>query len=148
MPKIKVSVKIKGPKEKIYKFIKDLERFPSFMRDVKSIKIIKHLNNGLITNWEIDVEGAPLRWKEEDYFDDKNYVIRFVMLEGDYQAYYGSWSISGVNPNNTRLTLEANFDWGIPVLEKYVGKTLEKKARRNLLGMLQAIKKEVEKNNV
>ncbi|MCM8800746.1 MAG: SRPBCC family protein [Candidatus Omnitrophica bacterium] len=149
MPKINVSVKIKGPKEKVYKLIKDLERFPSFIRDVKRVNIVKYLNNGLITNWEIDVEGTPLRWKEEDYFDDKNYLLKFVMLEGDYQAYHGNWSINELDLNNTRLTLEVSFDWEIPpVLEKYIGKILERKARRSILGMLQAIKKKIEKDNV
>jgi hypothetical protein len=43
------------------------------------------------------------------------------------------------------LTLEADFDWGIPMLEKYVGKALTEKARHGLLGMVQAVKSKIEK---
>jgi coenzyme Q-binding protein COQ10 len=147
MPTIKVQVKIKKPANEVYKILKDMESFPSFMRDIKTLKIIRRLHDGFVTMWEVDIEGAPVSWKEEDIFDDTNFEIRFSMSEGNYKAYRGYWQIQD-RRHNCRLTLSTDFDWGIPILEAYVGKALEKKARRGLLGMLQAIKKKVEKTNV
>lgn len=145
MSTIEVSVKIKGPKDRVYKAIKDMESFPNFMRDVKTLKIIKRFSeNRIITAWETEIDGAPVNWKEEDLFDDANCQLKFNMLEGSYYEYQGYWIIQDFH-NRTRLTIKADFDWGIPVLEKYVGKTLEDKARRGLLGMIQAIKNKVEK---
>jgi ribosome-associated toxin RatA of RatAB toxin-antitoxin module len=148
MPKIEVSVKIRGPRDKVYKIIKDMENFPHFMREVKNLKIIKRMDNALVTAWEIEVDGAPVNWKEEDYFDDANYQVRFNMLEGNYEEYQGRWLLQDISRNHTRLTLEADFDWGIPILEKHVSKALEDKARRSLLGMIQAIKKKAERADV
>jgi len=148
MPKIEVSVKIRGPRDKVYKIIKDMENFPHFMREVKNLKIIKRMDNALVTAWEVEVDGAPVNWKEEDYFDDANYQVRFNMLEGNYEEYQGRWMLKDLLGNNTLLTLEADFDWGIPILEKYVSEALEDKARRSLLGMIQAIKKKAERADV
>lgn len=144
MPRIEVSTKIKDSATSVYNTIKNMENFPNFMRDVKSLKIIKNLPDKIITAWEIEIDGAPVKWKEEDIFDDKKLELSFNALEGDYKEYQGKWKIIPGH-NHTKLTIEADFDWGIPVLEKYVGKALEKKAHLALLGMLQAIKNKLEK---
>lgn len=147
MPKFKVSVVIKRPKEQVYNVVKDVESFPNFMRDIKSLRIIKRTDNGIVAAWETDIDGAPVNWKEELYFDDANLQVKFNMLEGNYKEYQGRWFIEN-HHNNTKLSIEADIDWGIPILEKYVGKVLEEKARRGLLGMIQAIKMKLEKTNV
>ncbi len=147
MPKIEVSVIIKRPKAEVYNLVKNMEEFPQFMRDVKNLKVIKRLNDRIVTAWNTEIEGAPVSWREEDFFDDTAYEIKFNMLEGDYAQYQGRWALEDYQ-NHTKLILEANFDWGIPVLENYVGKALESKARRGFLGMVQAIKNKAEQKNV
>ena len=148
MPRIKVCVNIKKPKEEVYELIKKMEDFPGFMHNVRSLKIIKQLeDNRVVTAWEAEIEGVLLCWKEEDCFDDANLEIRFSMLEGNYKGYRGLWRIEG-NQSRCKLTLEADFDWGIPILEKYVGKALANKARHGLLGMAQAVKGKIEKSYV
>jgi hypothetical protein len=103
----------------------------------------------MVTIWETEIDGAPVRWKEEDFFDAANYQLKFNMLEGDYAQYQGYWLIEDLRKTKgSRLTIKADFDWGIPVLEKYVSKALEDKARRGLLGMAQAIKNKAERSNV
>jgi ribosome-associated toxin RatA of RatAB toxin-antitoxin module len=147
MPKIEVSITIKRLPEAVYKVVRDMESFPQYIRDIKSLKIIKRAGDKVITAWETEIDGAPVSWKEEDLFYDENHEIKFNMVDGNYKQYYGSWSMER-NDNDTKLTLKANFDWGIPVLEKYVTKALEAKARRGLLGMLKAIKSKTEKTDV
>ena len=147
MTTVKVELSVKSPAREIYGVIKNMEDFPNFMRDVKSLKIIKRLPDRIITMWEAEIDGAPLTWKEENIFNDNSCQMKFAMVEGNYKAYRGTWQVQNLR-NNSKLTLSADFDWGIPILEAYVGKALEKKARQGLLGMLQAIKKKVENGNV
>ena len=148
MARIRVCVNIKKPQEEVYGAIKKMEDFPGFMGNVKSIKIIKHLeDNKVVTAWEADIEGVLLCWKEEDCFDDLNHEIKFSMVEGNYKGYRGRWLIESAE-GGSKLTLEADFDWGIPMLEKYVGKVLVDKARHGLLGMAQAVKSKMEKSYV
>jgi ribosome-associated toxin RatA of RatAB toxin-antitoxin module len=148
MPIIEASVIIKGSKNEVFEVIKNMEDFPRFMRDVKSLNIIKRISEDrIITAWKTEIDGAPVYWKEEDFFDQANYQVKFNMLEGNYKEYQGYWLIQPSH-NSIKLSIKLEVDWGIPVLEKYVGKALEAKARRGLLGMLHAIKNKVEKKNV
>jgi len=147
MPRIQLSTIIKSPPERVYQALKDMESFPAIMRDVKSLKIIKSSENKLLTAWETEIDGAPVNWKEEDLFDDNLLQLKFSMTEGNYKEYQGYWQVENCY-QGAKLTICADFDWGIPILEKYVGKALQDKARRGLLGMLQAIKNKVEKINV
>ena len=148
MPRIEVSVNIKRPKREVYKVIRDMEKFPNFMRDVKSLRIVKRVSDEhFITLWEIEIDGAPVNWKEEVFFDGSGSLVKFSMMEGSYKKYHGAWLLED-SRYGTKLTMRVELDWGIPILEKYVGKALETKARRGLLGMIQAIKKEAENNHV
>jgi ribosome-associated toxin RatA of RatAB toxin-antitoxin module len=148
MPRIKVCVNIKKPGTEVYGLIKKMEDFPGFMHNVKSLKIIKQLEeNKVVTAWEAEIEGVLVCWKEEDCFDDLSQEIRFSMLEGNYKGYRGRWLVEQAN-SGSKLTLEADFDWGIPTLEKYVGHALTDKARHGLLGMVQAVKNKIEKSYV
>lgn len=148
MYSFEASITIKRLAPKVYQAIKNMEDFPNFIRDVKNLKIIKRIDdNKFVTFWEIEIDGAPLRWKEEDSFDDENLRLKFNMLEGDYSKYQGSWQING-DGKITKLTIEASLDWGIPVLEKYVRKAFESRARKSLRGMLRSIKKRVEAQDV
>jgi len=148
MPVVEVSAKIKRPRLEVYKAIKNMENFPHFMRDIKSLNVIKRFDeNRIITAWETEIEGAPVSWKEEDIFDDVNFQVKFNMIEGYYKAYQGLWSVKST-AKGTQLSIRVEFDWGIPVLEKHVSKALETKARRSLLGMVQAIRKKLERSNV
>lgn len=148
MPRIKVCVDIRKPGTEVYELIKKMEDFPGFMHNVRSLKVIKQLgDNKVVTAWEAEIEGVPLCWKEEDYFDDLNQEIKFSMLEGNYKGYRGRWLIEEGH-SGCKLTLEADFDWGIPTLEKYVGRALTDKARHGLLGMAQAVKSKIEKTYV
>lgn len=141
---ITASIKIKKPKEEVYQLIKNMQDFPDFMRDIKSLKVIKKPNSEqMITQWEIEIAGTLLRWREEDYFDHANFRINFNMLEGNYKEYHGYWLLQN-SMLGSKLTIEASFDWGLPLLEKFIGKVLENRARATLSAMLRAIKNKAE----
>lgn len=143
MQKLEVSILIKDTPISVYNAIKDMERFPDFMRDVKKLKIIKRAPEAIVTAWEVEIEGVLIKWKEEDIFDDEKLELNFSALEGDYKDYQGRWKIFKED-GQTRLIINAHFDLGSPILEKYVGRILEKRARLALWGMLKAIKNELE----
>ncbi|RJP28851.1 MAG: hypothetical protein C4533_03405 [Candidatus Omnitrophota bacterium] len=148
MVTIEASCVIKKPKEKVFEILRDMESYPSFMRDVKNLKVIKSLSDTkFITSWETEIEGAPVNWKEEDNIDEPAGIIKFNMVEGYYQSYQGIWHVKEWH-DGSKLTLKADFDWGIPILEEYVGSVLKKKAERGLTGMVLAIKNKAENSNV
>lgn len=147
MPKLKVSAIIrKSNKQKVYNLLKKLDKFPTFMHNIKKLEIVNNSVNKSITSWEVVIDGARLLWKEEDIFNDKDLNIKFKMLEGDFNAYEGEWRLEDTL-NGTKIEFSANFDWGVPALEKLVGNILKRKTRKALKSMLSAIKHKLEKDN-
>lgn len=141
---VEVSVVIKKPKNEVYGVIRNIEEFPNFITGIQNLKIVGRKGDSIITAWDVEIEGAPVSWKEEDYFDDANYKLAFNMIEGSYSEYKGEWLVQDC-PQGAKLTIKANFEWGMPVLEKYIGRVLRNKARRGLLGIIHAIKNRLEK---
>lgn len=132
----------KTPSE-VYGLLRQIESYPSFIPHIKKLSVINKSTQDLVSNWEVQVDDITIQWKERDNFDDNNRKILFEMVEGDYKSYSGSWSVEN-DDSGSKITIIANFDWGIPVLEQHVTKTLERKAKTALFGMLKAFKKRLE----
>lgn len=144
MPKVEVSTIVRRKdKQAVYDLLKNMHEFPSFMRDVKNLKINEKEGNRFVSSWNAEIDGAAIYWKEEDLFNDKEMSLKFKMLEGDYTNYTGKWVLDET-PHGTKITVSADFDWGIPAFEKFVGNILVRKARKSLKGMLNAIKHKLE----
>ena len=145
MAHIKSYIEIKRDKDKIFDFIKDnMQDFPGFMKDIKRLEIIDKLTDNYVTAWWVEVEGNIVKWKEEDIFDKKKSKIEFKMIDGDYKNYEGQWTFKRTG-RLTQVQIEADFDWGIPVLEQHVSRVLEKRAKFAFDGMLKAPKNKLEK---
>ncbi|MDP8260141.1 MAG: SRPBCC family protein [Candidatus Gygaella obscura] len=148
MHSVELKVKVRSLKNKIFDMLKDIERFPEYMRFVKNVKIINASENRVTSLWNLEIDGAPVSWRQEDFIDNNNFEVRFKMLEGDYQHYEGRIYIEDLDEHHCVVKIVAHFDWGIPVLEEYVKKVLERKARLALGGMLKALKRKLETENV
>ncbi len=148
MHSVELKVKVRSLKDKIFDIIKDIERYPDYMRFVKDVKIISSQENKITSLWSLEIDGAPISWRQEDFIDNDNFEVKFKMLEGDYQHYEGKIFIKSFDEHHCVVNIIANFDWGIPVLEEYVKKVLERKARLALGGMLKALKRKLETENV
>ena len=140
MPRIVVERIIPIKKEKVYEILKKVEDFPTFMKSIRSLKVVDRSDNRLVTSWQVDIDGALIIWEEEDIFDDNNFSLRFNMLKGDYGSYSGEWKLEDSGANRTKVKLIADFDWGLPAFEQLVWKILEKKAKSSLNGMLRALR--------
>jgi len=113
---------------------------------IKALKVIRKEKDKLYTRWEVDIEGATLSWYEEDVLDREKGLINFKMRSGDFGDFFGYWRITPTRRNKLRLELKVNYDWGIPVLEPYVKRVLEKKTRIMWKSFLQAVKQALESN--
>ncbi|MBI3616509.1 MAG: SRPBCC family protein [Candidatus Omnitrophica bacterium] len=143
MPFIRVATTIRREKGVVYQTLKQLDKFPSFLKDVKEVRIRSSDGNKIVSNWKVDIDGTPIEWTQENILDrDK---VHFRMIEGDYERYEGIWTLEENESGTTRVELHAEFKWGVPGLERFVGSTLEKLAVRSLKGMLWAIRRELQR---
>jgi coenzyme Q-binding protein COQ10 len=141
---VSVSTPIRGTKESIYSLLKNMEQFPQFIHDIKSIKVTKKMDNTFITEWNITIEGANIVWLERDTFNNKEMHVKFKMLHGDFNAYEGEWLLKDER-HKIVLCLSAHIDWGAPAFLKFIKPVIEKKAKKAFKTFLLAIKKEVER---
>ncbi len=136
------SIIIKRGKKEVYNLLKDIEKFPQFIKDINSVKIVERTEKGIVSDWNMNIDGLPLSWRQLSILDEQNGVIRFRMIDGDFDKYAGEWKLAELL-TGTEVRLSIAVDWGVHFLNKYVGAALETKTRSILQGMLNGIKKEL-----
>lgn len=134
------SIIVKRNKEEVYQLLKDVEQFPQFMSKVKKVEVVGRSGNKEISNWQIDLEGTDLIWRQESIYDDENMRIRFRIVEGDFDVYTGVWTLFSLL-TGTEVRLSLTVDWGVHSLHKYVGAALEQKTQEIVRNMLEGIRK-------
>jgi ribosome-associated toxin RatA of RatAB toxin-antitoxin module len=144
MPYVESSISIAAPARVVYELAKDQERFPEFMPDVETVKLIEQNSERAISRWKTLVEEAPIEWTEEDRFDDEALRIDYKLIEGDLDKFEGAWTFEE-RDGVTHVNLGVDFDFGVPTLAELIGPTLLRKVRENSEMMLAALKSEAEK---
>jgi len=145
MPYVETAIDIAAPARVIYDLAKDMERYPEFMPDVKSVTVISRNGNTTTTRWKTLVEEAPIEWTEVDVFDDARTRIDYHLIEGDLDKFEGAWTFEE-RDGKTRVVLGVDYDFGVPTLAELIGPTLQKKVEENSLMMLNALKAKAEKS--
>ncbi|MFH1846261.1 MAG: SRPBCC family protein [Candidatus Omnitrophota bacterium] len=139
MKEINSSIFVKAPKDIIFSVLKDIEKYPLYMKYVQNIEIKECLDNSKISKWTIDVDGADVVWLQKDEFNETTNELFFSQIKGDYTDYRGKWYVEE-KAGKSRLTINMKIDWGIPSFEKLLGPVLERKIKRILRAMMIAIK--------
>lgn len=144
MPYVEVSLLVSAAREIIYPILKDMEKYPEFMKDLVSVRVLSRDNNTTITHWISNVDGRIIEWKEQDVFDDENMHIAYCQLEGDLKKMQGEWILQPF-PEGTEIKLTVDFDLGIPMLSGLLNPILKSKVRSNGNNMLEAIRERLGK---
>lgn len=146
MPYIEVTQWIKGPLDEVYRLASDMEKYPEFMQDVRSVKVIERGEGYTVTDWVTEVDGRTIRWRERDEFFPENGKIAYRQLTGDLKKFEGEWRFAD-EKQGCRVALTVDFDLGIPMLAPILNPILKKKVQENSQAMLDAIKQKVEARN-
>lgn len=143
MPYVESRIAIAAPARAVYELAKDQERFPEFMPDVETVRVLERYPDRVISRWKTLVEEAPIEWTEEDRFDDDGLRIDYALLEGDLDTFQGAWTFEE-RDGLTHVLLTVEYDFGVPTLAELIGPTLQKKVLENSEMMLSALKKQAE----
>jgi coenzyme Q-binding protein COQ10 len=143
MPYVESRIAIAAPARAVYELAKDQERFPEFMPDVETVKVLERHSDRVISRWKTLVEEAPIEWTEEDRFDDGALRIDYALLEGDLDTFEGAWTFEE-RDGLTHVLLTVEYDFGVPTLAELIGPTLQKKVLENSEMMLKALKVQAE----
>ena len=121
-----------------------LETFPDFMPDVRAVRILEQNEDSGLSEWEVDIDGCPLRWVERDEYDHVNHVFQFYTVEGDFDVFNGRWQVTQSESGEIDVSFSVEYCVGIPVIEDIIGPILRVKIENNISGMLAALKEELE----
>ena len=143
MPYVESRIAVAAPARAVYELAKDQERFPEFMPDVETVRVLERHPDRVISRWKTLVEEAPIEWTEEDRFDDGALRIDYALLEGDLDTFEGAWTFEE-RDGLTHVLLTVEYDFGVPTLAELIGPTLQKKVVENSEMMLRALKAQAE----
>ena len=147
MPRVESAVVINGDLERVYALAKDVESFPEFMPDVKSIRVIERSEDGTRTVCEwvgiVKEFKTTIKWTEEDIWDDESHTCVFSLVKGDYKQYSGKWTFTDLG-GRTRFDSEIEFEYDVPLIGPLIKGMIARKMKENVENMLAAIKSKVE----
>jgi coenzyme Q-binding protein COQ10 len=147
MATVESTIVIAAPLQRVYTIARDIERFPEFMDDVRSVEILEQDAERLVSHWvgEIEEFNRTLQWTEVDYWNDEEHSCRFEMTEGDFTAYGGTWTFEE-DEGGTVAKLTVDYEYAVPLIGPLIKKLLHRKVQQNCDNMLAAIKREAEKD--
>jgi len=142
MPHIETDIFIPAPLETVYAIAKDIERFPEFFSDVKSITIVERTTQGYISEWVGVVEklNRTLTWREEDRWDDAAHVCRFRAVGGDWDQYDGVWTFTA-RDGGTSMHMALDCDINVPLIGAIIKTLIGKLAKANVDHMFDGIRR-------
>lgn len=143
MPYVEVSKVINAPKRQLYEILKDMEKYPQFMKDLKSVKVLERNANTTLTAWETTIMGNSIKWVEQDIFDDEKQHIRYHQQSGDLHKFEGEWLLQE-DEGGTRVTLTVDFEMGVPMLAGLLNPVAKLMIKENCNNMLSALKQKME----
>jgi coenzyme Q-binding protein COQ10 len=140
LPRVEVEQVLPADPAHVYQVLRDMERFPDFMKSVESITVRERGDDYTVTEWVARLQGARFRWVERDTFLPERIVYRQV--EGDLKTFEGEWRLEP-DGNGTRVTLVTDFEFGIPMLSQLLNPVAKVAIRENARAMLDAIARQV-----
>ncbi len=147
MPRIEQTILINAPIVHVYEVARDVEAFPEFMADLKSLKVLERSpdNARTVTEWVgfIPAVKLSMRWTQEDVWNDDTHRDDFQMITGDLKRMSGFWQFTETDAQ-TRFDSVVDYDIDIPMIGPMIKSLVKKLMTDNLQATLEAIKKRAE----
>ena len=118
----------------------NFEQYPVCASAVRSLTILERNGDRMVTQWEVAFHTGTLRWTEEDHIRvlaDRS-VIQFKQLEGDVESFAGEWGVRDED-YGCALWFTADFDIGIPSLDRTLGPIAEQMLRQNAKSIIEGL---------
>jgi len=145
MPHVECSALVHADVEKLFAVARDIERYPEFMPDVKSVRIVERDGGRVVSDWVslISEFRIEVKWSEEDVWDDVAHTCRFRQLKGDFQQYEGIWHFEPT-PDGTQMRMEIEYRYDVPLIGPLLKALVARLMKQNMEAILAALKKQAE----
>lgn len=149
MPKVESSIVINSELDKVFALAKDIESFPQFMDDVKSLTVVERSADGnrTVSEWVGIIKDfkMTMKWTEEDIWDEVAKTCTFKLIKGDMKTYSGLWTFEPVD-GCTKFSSVIEYEYDVPLIGAMIKALIAKIMKQNVDNLLQAIKERAEKS--
>lgn len=149
MPRIELDLHIDAPVERVYAVARDVEKFPQYMEDLQSLRVLERSSDGTrtVTEWVglIREFKMTVRWTQEDRWDDAAFRDEFRMLQGDLDQMSGYWQFTP-EEGGTRFECLVDYEYNVPLVGPMIKALIKKKMTDNLKAQMEAIKARAERS--
>jgi coenzyme Q-binding protein COQ10 len=147
VPIVQNSIQIQAPVTDVFRIAMDVERFPEFMPDVRSVRILEQSEDGrrTVVEWVgiIPEFKTTVKWVEEDRWDESKHTCRFTLVRGDFKTYGGVWRFVP-DDGGTRFESEVEYEYDIPLIGPLIKGLIHKKMQENVDRLQAALKERIE----
>jgi len=147
LPTIESSLEINADPRAVYEVARDVERFPDYMPQVKSIRVRERSddNSVQVVEWAgiIPQFALTVKWVERDLWDDQELTCRFEQVAGEFNRYDGLWRFVP-DGGGCRFESQLNYELEIPTIGPLIRGVVRKIMAANVDSLQTAIKKRVE----
>jgi len=144
MPIIELKRIIDAPLARVVEIARDVERFPQFMPDVKSVQVVSQSDDKTRqqTEWVgiIKQFSREITWTQEDVWHDGANRIEFHQVKGDYDKMEGYWQFNDVG-GKTEFVNYLDYEYKVPLLGALATKVVDYLVRQNLTSIMDGIDK-------
>ncbi|SOE07561.1 type II toxin-antitoxin system RatA family toxin [Streptomyces sp. Ag109_G2-15] len=119
----------------VFERLKDFERYPAHTDAVREVTVRTEPDGTLLSEWSVNFRNGELRWSERDTVDTANLALRFEQVDGDFERFDGAWTVLGTG-DDTTVRFAADFDLGMPSLERIIDPIAERTLRENISAIL------------
>jgi ribosome-associated toxin RatA of RatAB toxin-antitoxin module len=145
MPLVETTVWINAPVEKVYEIAKASERYPDYMKEVKSVTLVERDGGRVVSDYVgvVPAFGLKVRWRQEEIWDDATHSSTYRQVSGDYDRLDGEWSFREEN-GGTRFDQKLDYEYNVPTLGPLVKKVIHSIVVKNLEAINAAFKEQAE----
>src|SRR3954468_10648089 len=116
MPTVDVEMTMHAPLQAVWKAVVDVESYPRYMENVKSVREVRRLPDGSReTEWSVLLKGSMLEWIERDEVFEADRRVSFAQIDGDLEVFEGEWTVTELADGAVLVRLFVTFDIGIPL---------------------------------
>ncbi|MEU1409581.1 SRPBCC family protein [Streptomyces sp. NPDC005728] len=142
MPRVHVELSVDAPVDACWDAVTDVESFAEAMDDVNSVKILEQSSpDRRQTAWSVQLKGSVLEWVESESIDHASRRFEFHQVQGDLACFAGLWTVCTADSGTSLITLDVEFDIGIPLLEDMLNPVATRALRDNSAQMLAALER-------
>ena len=131
----------------VFNTAKNVEAFPEFMPDVKTVTILEKSSDGNIQKTEfvsiVKEFKTTIKWVEEEVWDPATRTSNFSLVKGDFKSYSGVWTFESVD-GGIKFSSVIDFEYDIPLIGPMIKALVARKMQQNIDNMLSAIKVKIE----